>query len=193
MDTKIYFIAISLTLATALQACVPLVVGAAATGVSVVHDRRTAGAVLDDQSIEIKARSALNADKEIYDQTHNNVTSYNGIVLITGEAPSEGLRNRIADVVRPLDKVRTVHNEMVIAAPSSLSARSSDTLLTGKVKSRLIGTKDIDSTRIKVVTEGGAVFLMGVVTHGEADTATEIARTTDGVQRVVKVFEYVEG
>jgi osmotically-inducible protein OsmY len=181
-------------LAAALQGCAPLVVGgAAATGVAVTHDRRTAGSVIDDQSIELKARSLLGSDAAIAEQAQYSVTSYNGVVLVTGEAPNEDLRNRITDSVRGIDKAKIVHNEMIIAAPSSLSARSSDTLLTGKVKTRLLSTENIDASRIKVVSEGGVVYLMGIVTRGEADVATEVARTTAGVQRVVKVFEYIEG
>ena len=110
---------------------------------------------------------------------------------MTGEAPTADLRERATDIVRNLDKVRTVHNEVVIAAPSSLMARSSDTLLTGKVKARLLGTRGFDSTRVKVVSSGGVVYLMGLVTRDEDEIATEMTRTTDGVQRVVKIFEYV--
>jgi len=177
--------------AGSLTGCVPLMVAGAATGVAMVHDQRTAGAVIDDQGIEIKAAASLRADAQLRDEAHLNVTSYNGIVLVTGEAPTADLRERVTDIVRNIDKVRTVHNEVIVAAPSSLMARSSDTLLTGKVKARLLGTKGFDSTRVKVVSSGGVVYLMGLVTRDEDEIATEMARTTDGVQRVVKIFEYV--
>src|SRR3990172_6517970 len=164
----------------------------AATGVAVVHDQRSTGAIIDDQSIEIKATGSLTSDRQIFKETHINVTSYNGMVLVTGEAPTEELRNRVIDIVRKIDRVKRVYNEVKIAAPSSLVARSSDSLITGKVKGRLLGTKGFDSTRVKVVTEAGVVYLLGLVTRAEADIATEAARQTDGVQRVVKIFEYVD-
>lgn len=180
-----------LIVAALLQGCVALVATGAATGVAVAHDQRSAGAIVDDQAIEIKAATALKSDRDIYNKAHINVTSYNGIVLMTGEAPSEALRKRAADLVRGVGEVRRLHNEVAIAAPSSLMARSSDTVITGKVKAKLIGTRGFDSTRVKVVTERGVVYLMGLVTRAEADIATDAARQTDGVQRVVKIFEYV--
>lgn len=192
MYPRALFIALALSSTVLLQGCVAMVAGGAATGVAVAHDQRSAGAIVDDQGIEIKALSTLKSDREIYKQAHVSVTSYNGIVLVTGEAPSEALRKRIGELVSKVDKVRRVHNEVTLAAPSSMVARSNDTYLTSKVKARMIGTKGFDSTRVKVVTEGGVVYLMGLVTRKEADIATDIARQTDGVQRVVKIFEYVD-
>lgn len=173
--------------------CAPVVVGgAAATGAAVVHDRRSAGTVLDDQTIEFQALGDLHADKELYKQAHINVTSYNRVALLTGEAPTEELKNRAAEIVRGIEKVRRVHNEITLAAPSSFTSRSADTLLTGRVKAAMVGIKGFDPTRVKVVTENGVVHLLGLVTRAEAETATEAARTTSGVQRVVRIFEYVE-
>jgi osmotically-inducible protein OsmY len=192
MYSRALFIALALSSTVLLQGCVAMVAGGAATGVAVAHDHRSAGAIVDDQGIEIKAYSTLKSDREIYKQAHVSVTSYNGIVLVTGEAPTEALRKRIGELVSKVDKVRRVHNEVALAAPSSMVARSNDTYLTSKVKTRMIGTKGFDSTRVKVVTEGGVVYLMGLVTRKEADIATDIARQTDGVQRVVKIFEYVD-
>lgn len=175
-----------------LQGCVPaLVIGGAATTAAVVHDRRTAGSIVDDQGIEFKALAALRSDEDLYRQAHINVTSYNSIVLLTGEAPTEALRNRALELVRPIDRVRSVHNEIRIAAPSSLTSRASDTLLTGKVKASLVGAENIDATRVKVVTEAGVVYLMGLVTRTEADAASDIASRVSGVQRVIKIFEYI--
>jgi osmotically-inducible protein OsmY len=172
--------------------CAPLVVGTAAvTGAAVAHDRRSAGTVLDDQTIEFQALGNLHADKELYRQAHVNVTSYNRVALLTGEAPTEELKKRAAEIVRGIEKVRRVHNEIAIAAPSSFTSRSADTLLTGRVKAAMVGIKGFDPTRVKVVTENGVVYLMGLVTRAEAETATEAARTTSGVQRVVRIFEYV--
>ncbi len=177
-----------------LPACAPVIVGGAATGVAVVHDRRTAGTVLEDQNIEWKASSALREDAEIREQAHINVTSFNNVVLLSGETPSEAMRQRAGDIVRSVAKVKRVHNELTVAAPSAIMSRSSDTLITAKVKTRMISIKDMegfDFTRVKIVTENGTVFMMGLLSRQEADAATEAARQVSGVQRVVKLFEYL--
>jgi osmotically-inducible protein OsmY len=177
-----------------LNACAPLVVGGAATTVSLAHDRRTAGTVIEDQSIELRIRSALNKDPELAKQAHINITSYNGIVLLSGEAPTSAMRERAGEIARHARKVRRVHNEIQIAAPSSMMTRSSDAWITTKVKTSLLSVKlpGFDPTRIKVVTENGTVFLLGLVTRAEADAATEQARKNKGVQRIVKLFEYLD-
>jgi osmotically-inducible protein OsmY len=175
--------------------CAPAVVATgAAAGAYVVHNRRSAGAVVDDQGIELKALDRISNDTSLAasGQSHINVTSYNGIALMTGEAASAELQQRAVRLVRGIDGVREVHNELVVAAPSSFGERSNDTLLTTKVKSRMVAEKGFDSTRVKVVTERGVVYLMGIVTEREAYVATELARTTSGVRKVVKVFEYLE-
>ncbi|MEO6697654.1 MAG: division/outer membrane stress-associated lipid-binding lipoprotein [Gammaproteobacteria bacterium] len=192
MNTKFSLFVILAVVVSLLQGCVAAVVGGAATGVAVAHDRRSAGTIMDDESIEVKAMATLNGDKQIRDQTHLNVTSYNNVVLMTGEAPSQQLIQRAYQIVSGLDKVKKVHNEVIVAAPSSFGSRSNDTLLTGKVKSLMIAEKGFDSSRVKVVTERGSVYLLGLVNKNEANIATEIARRTEGVQRVVKLFEYVE-
>lgn len=190
MNSK-FALLVAMTLTAALvQGCAAVVVGGAATGVAVAHDRRTAGTIVDDETIEVKALGALNADKEIRDQTHLNVTSYNSVVLMTGETPTQQLGQRAYQIVSGLDKVKKVHNETVVAPPSSLGSRSNDALLTGKVKARMIATKGFDSTLVKVVSERGVVYLLGLVSQGEGSLAGEIARQTEGVQKVVKLFEY---
>ncbi len=178
--------------AALLGGCIAAFGAGAATGAAMAHDRRTAGTFVDDNLIELKAVGALQEDKELWNYSHLNVTSYNNIVLLTGESPSEALRQRAAQTVANLQKVRKVHNEVVVAAPSSLVSRSGDTLITGKVKTALLNNKEIDATRVKVVTENGVVYLMGLVTQAEADTATEVARRVGGVQRVVRIFEYID-
>ncbi len=178
-----------------LSGCAPLVVGGAATGAAVAHDRRTTGTFIEDQSIELKAASALRNDPSINDQAHINITSFNLSVLLTGETPSEAMRARAETVVANVDRVRRVFNELQVAAPSSMMARSSDTVITAKVKTSLFGADGLsgmDATRIKVVTESGTVYLMGLVSRMEADAATERTRQVGGVQRVVKLFEYLD-
>ncbi|VAW80574.1 21 kDa hemolysin precursor [hydrothermal vent metagenome] len=183
-----------LTSLSLLSACAPLIFGGAATGASVAHDRRTAGSFVEDQSIELRVFSALNKDAEIKKQAHINTTSFNGIVLLSGEAPTAAMRERAGDIARSAEKVRRVHNELQIAAPSSMMTRSSDSWITTKVKTSLFSTKmeGFDPTRVKVVTENGTVFLLGLITHAEADAATEQARQNSGVQRIVKLFEYLD-
>jgi len=173
-----------------LQGCATAIITGAATGVSLVHDRRTTGAVIDDQGVEFKAALAIFNNKDIYEQSHINVTSYNGIILITGETLTEQLKQQVYDLVRVIPKVRTIHNQLVIAAPSSLPSRSSDAWITSKVKAKITSDRQIDPFYIKVVTEHGIVYLMGIVNQSESDRAVSITSNSAGVQRVVKIFEY---
>jgi len=193
---KIFAALLTATLAiTSLYGCAPVVVGGAATTGAALHSRRTVGTFVDDEGIELKARLAVLENKELNSQIHINIISYNGVVLMVGQAPTEALRQQAQDIVTGTEKVRLVHNEMSIAAPNSLMTRSSDTVITGKVKAALLGIKDVegfDPTRVKVVTEDGVVFLMGLVYRREADAVAEQARTVGGVEKIVKLFEYLD-
>jgi osmotically-inducible protein OsmY len=175
-----------------LNSCAALVVGGVATGANVAHDKRTTGTFIEDEAIELKSLKAIFEDKELSKQTHLNITSFNTIVLVSGEAPTEELRERTIQIVRNIPKVSHVHNEISIAGPSSLMSRSGDTFITTKVKTKLIVEKNLDGTHVKVVTENGVVYLMGLLNREDADKATEIARQTGGVQKVVKLFQYSE-
>lgn len=177
-----------------LSGCAPaVVVGGAAATASVAHDRRTTGAVVEDQAIELRIKSAL-SDAGINKQAHINVTSYNAVVLLSGEAPGEALRSRAGELARDAEKVRRVHNEVQIAAPSSWMTRSSDAWLTTKVKAALLRIKmaNFDATRVKVVSENGTVYLMGLLTRAEAAAVTDQTQQLAGVQRIVKLFEYLD-
>jgi len=179
-----------------LTGCAAAVIGAGAaagTTATVAHDRRTTGTFIEDQVIELKAVKSFFLDKEINDSSHINVTSINTVVLITGETPGEDIRNRIVNIVRDIPKVTHVYDELTIAAPSSWTSRSSDTLITAKVKIRLLTLKDFDGgIRVKVVTEKGVVYLMGLLTRDESDIATGEAQQSGGVQKVVKLFQYID-
>lgn len=175
-----------------LQGCATAVVTGAATGASVAYDRRTTGTVIDDQGIEFKASYALFNNKEIYDQSHINVTSYNGVVLLTGETPSESLKQKVTAEIKKITKVRRIHNELAIAAPSAIPSRSSDTWITSKIKAKLTTDEQADPFHVKVVTERGVVYLMGLLSRAEADHAVSIVKNSAGVQRVVKIFEYTD-
>lgn len=179
-----------------ISGCAPLVIGAAAVGgATVVHDRRTAGTMVDDQAIETKTVAALYREPDLMKQSHINVTSYNNIVLLSGETPTEAFRTRAEEITKGIEHVRRVYNELTIAAPSSYMNRSSDSWLTTQVKAHFVAVRDIkgfDPTRVKVVSENGTVYLMGLVSRREADAAAESARQVGGVQRVVKLFEYTD-
>jgi osmotically-inducible protein OsmY len=172
-----------------LNGCVPLIVGGVAATAAVATDRRTTGAQLDDEFIEDKTVVSV---LERYGQSvHVNVTSYNGIVLLTGEVPNESAKEGIADIVRGWPKTRNVQNDLVVGPLTDLSSRSNDTFITSKVKSRFVEANRFQINHVKVVTERGVVYLMGIVRRDEGDAAADIARTTRGVQRVVKVFDYI--
>ena len=177
-------------IATQLTACFPVVVGGAAAGGLMAADRRTAGAYVDDEAIEIKAER--NIDDELGDKIHVNVTSYNRNVLITGEAIDEATKAKAESIAKSVANVRDVTNELVISAASSRMERNNDAYITTKVKARMLTEHRFPVNYVKVVTEASVVYLMGIVTHKEADDAVEIARGTDGVQKVVKVFEYLD-
>jgi osmotically-inducible protein OsmY len=176
--------------------CVPLIVGGVATGVLVADDRRTSGTVVDDQSIEL--RLANDISTQFGKVSNTNLTSYNRVVLITGEATTEQVRAGIEKLVRAYPNVRHVQNEMQVAGPSTLTARSNDSFITGRVKARIVDNqargKDprVQANHVKVITEASVVYLMGLVTAAEADQAADIARTTSGVTRVVRVFELIK-
>ena len=175
-----------------LSGCIPLMVaGGVAAGAAVATDRRTTGSQVDDELIEDKL--SFNVRERFKGDFHVNVTSYNGIVLLTGEVPAEAARADIAELARSTSKVRSVQNELVIGPVTDLGSRSNDTLITSKVKTRFVEANKFQINHVKVVTERGVVFLMGVVRRGEGEAAAELASTTSGVQRVVKVFEYFAG
>ncbi len=175
-----------------LQGCATAVVTGAATGATLAVERRTTGTVIDDQAIELKAAKAIFQDKEFNDQTHINVTSYNGIALLTGEALTEDLKQQATHMVQAIPKVRRVHNELSVAAPSGITSRSSDTWITSKVLAKLAADDSINHFHVKVVTENSVVYLMGLLTPAEAERVVDVVRTSAGVQRVVKIFEYTE-
>ena len=178
------------TLAGALSACAPLVLGGAMVGsVLMATDRRSSGAQVEDQAIELKA---INRVREVVgDRAHVSITSYNRMVLLTGEVPNEADKAAVEQAVARIENVRSTVNDLVIAGNSSLTSRSNDTILTSKVKASFVDARDMLSNAFKVVTERGTVYLMGRVTEREATRAADLARSVSGVQKVVRVFEIV--
>jgi osmotically-inducible protein OsmY len=173
--------------AATLGGCAALVAGGAVGTAMVVADRRSSGTVVEDQSIELKAGTRIK--EAVGDRGHVNVTSFNRTVLLTGEVASEADRTAIEQAVSRIENVRSTVNELAVMAASSFSARSNDSVLTSKVKASYFDAKDLQVNSIKVVTERGAVYLMGRVTEREAARATDLARGVSGVQKVVRVFD----
>ena len=172
-----------------LSSCVPVVVAGAAGGAALVAtDRRTTGTQVDDEGVELKLGQQITA--QYGDRVHVNATSYNGVVLLTGEVPDQGVWAGIGNLVKNTEKVRVVQNELVVAPLTTIGNRTNDTYLTSKVKTRFIEANKFPPNAVKVVTERGVVYLLGIVTRPEGDSAGETAATTEGVLKVVKVFEY---
>ena len=178
---------ISLTLL--LQACAAAVVAGGASAVTSASDRRTLGSQIDDSSIVVKAERALDANKMLKEKAHINVNSYNGILLLTGQAPTQDLVDTASQLVQGIQGIRDVQNQIRIGNPISFTTRSRDSWITTRVKGLLVADKEVSALNIKVITESGEVFLMGLVSSSEADKAVEIARHVNGVSRVVKAFE----
>ncbi len=173
-----------------LPACVPLLIGGAVVGGTLVAtDRRTSGAQLEDEGIEL--RSANRIREALVERAHVNTNSYNRQVLLTGEVPSEQDKVLAEQAVSRVENVQKIVNELAVMGNSSLIQRSSDSLVTGRVKASLVDAKDLYANSFKIVTERGVTHMMGRVTQREADRATEIARQTTGVQKVVRIFEII--
>ncbi|MEO8280110.1 MAG: BON domain-containing protein [Ideonella sp.] len=174
---------------SALSGCALLVGGAMVGGTLLYTDRRTSGAQLEDESIELKGVSRVS--ETFGDRAHVNITSYNRVVLLTGEVPTDADKALVAQTVQRIDNVRTIVNELAVLPLSSFGSRSADTLMSGKVKTFLVDAKDLMATSIKVVTERRVVYLMGIVTEREAVRAADVASQVSGVQKVVRVFDIV--
>lgn len=172
-----------------LQGCFPLAATGIGAAVLLVDDRRSTGVYVEDENIEWKARGRI---VERFKDVHVNVTSFNLTVLLTGEVPTEQAKQEVGDAIRGIASVKNVVNELVVGGSSTYTSRANDGLITTNAKTRFINNGKFSINQVKVVTEAGTAFLMGIVTREEGDAATELARTTSGVSRVVKVFEISE-
>lgn len=180
---------VALALASQISACVPVVVSGAAAGGAMAADRRTSGVYVEDENIELKSLKRIN--DTLGEAAHVNITSYKGNVLITGEVPDANAKSKAGTIVTATESVRSVTNELTIGPKTSIGSRTNDAYLTSKVKAKFVSENRFQANFVKVVTENGVVYLMGYVTQKEADDASEIARNTGGVDKVVKVFEYM--
>lgn len=181
-----------LTGALLLQGCAAVVVGGAAGTAKATGDRRTLGAQWDDQTIELKAANLLADNKSLSASSKISVYSNNGRVLLVGQTPSDAYKQEAGKIVGRIEGVRHVYNELRLGKPVGIGVRSNDTWITSKVRADMLGTKNFDSTKVKVVTENSEVFLIGLVTRQEGDQAVEIARHVSGVKQVIKAFEFAQ-
>jgi len=172
-----------------LSGCFPLLLGGAVTTVMVASDRRTSGTVLEDNGIQLKASNRIS--DSLGERGHVNVTAYSRQVLLTGEVPSEQDKQLVEKIAANVDNVRSVLNELAVMGNSTLGQRSSDALVTSRVKANLVDAKDLYANAFKVTTERGTVYLMGRVTKREADRATEVVTATSGVQKLVRILEFI--
>ena len=189
MTRKFLGLAILVAAIPMLQACFPLAVTGMGAAALMASDRRTPGIYIEDEDIELKVLGKL---RRGFEGSHVNATSFNRHVLLTGEVPSEDMKKRVEDAVRGIVNVKEVTDELQVAGVSSLASRGNDALITSNVKARMVTNKQFSANHVKVVTEAGVTYLMGLVTPAEGEAAAEVARTTSGVSRVVKVFEYIQ-
>ena len=182
----------SLCLLLFLSGCGHMLASMEANKIEEDEGERTWGRMLEDDSVETKARVNIHAADDAFDDAHLNIVCFNGYVLLAGQVPSDALKSKATDVVREIRGVRRIYNELEVAAPSSGMTRSSDTWITAKLKSFMLANPEIEGQRIKVVTENGVVYLMGLVTREEAGRIAEEASDTGGVQKVVKLFELID-
>lgn len=178
-----------LLMSALLSGCPAIMVTGAGAGVMAAEDRRTLGTITEDQSIEFKTRDRVSAKHK--DRLNLSVTSYNRMVLLTGEVPNEDVKRDIERIARSMENVRSVTNELTIGIPTTLSNRANDTYITSKVKARFVDGQRFNPLHVKVVTEDGVVYLLGLVRQQEAKDAVDLARRTEGVKKVVTVFEYL--
>lgn len=190
LRSTVLALALAATAAPILQGCFPLVATGVGAGAMMAADRRTSGAYVEDEGIEWKAEAAIK--QKLGDLVHVNVTSYNRHVLLTGEVPNEGVKAQLPGILAGVPNIAGITNDAQVAGHSSLTSRSNDTLITSKIKALMIDSADVQANLIKVVTEAGTVYLLGLVTREEAEAATQVARTTSGVKKVVRVFDYID-
>jgi len=188
MTRKLLAAAALAALLPILQGCVAAAVGGVGAAVVMIDDRRTTGTYVEDENIEWKAIAKMS---DSFPAVHVSATSFNLRVLLTGQVPTEEAKAQVEAAVKAIPSVREVTNELTVGGNSSLSSRGSDSLTTTNVKARLVGNGKVSPNHVKVVTESGTVYLMGLVTVAEGDAAVDVTRSTAGVQRVVKAFEYI--
>jgi osmotically-inducible protein OsmY len=175
-----------------VQACAPVIVAGGATAAVAASDRRSVGTQLDDENIELTARRKLNDDNRLGDDVHIGITCFNGTMLLTGEATTAEQRDIVVSLVSTLQGVKRVVNEISVTEPTAFASRTHDSWITGKVKTKLLGTENLPARHVKVVTENSVVYLMGLVSQQEGELAAKTTQEVAGVTRIVKLFEYLD-
>ncbi|MFA6061598.1 MAG: BON domain-containing protein [Gallionella sp.] len=179
-----------LLISASLQGCFPVIAAGAGAGALMAQDRRTSGAYIEDEAIEDKAVNRITTQYK--NTVHVNVTSYNRNVLLSGEVPDQATKAQVERIVANIQNVGKIYNELTVGISSSLASRSNDSLVTSNVKMRFLNDKRFSATNVKVITENGIVYLLGIVNRREAEAASEVASASKGVSRVIQLFEYVE-
>lgn len=192
MRARLPLLAIFLGATALAQGCAPVIVAGGATAAVAATDRRSVGTQLDDENIELTALRKITDDNRLGDDVHVNITCFNGVMLLSGEATTAEQRDIVLSLVGNFQGVKRVVNEIVIAEPTAFATRTNDSWITGRVKTKLLADENIPGRRVKVITENGTVYLMGLVTQKEGELAAEAARTIGGIKRVVKLFEYTD-
>lgn len=192
MCNRITLMTLTLCGSLLLNGCAEVINATTKNPIEMKANERTMGAKLNDNEIETAAKVNIKKADPQLESAHVNIDSFNGIVLLTGQVPNEELRNLVADTVYKLSPVREIHNELEISDPTNFAARAKDTWISTKIKAQLVADSETESRRIHFVTENQVVFLMGLVTHAEADRIVNMVRHTADVQKVVKVFEYID-
>lgn len=185
---------VSVGIVCSLSACVPvaLVAASATAGGAMVYDKRSMTTMAEDRDIVSTALKQMNDNPQLREQTHIDVSAFNGLMLLAGQAPTEDLRNQAYQIASNTPRVKRVYNEITIAPPTSTTTRTQDSWITTKVKSKMLAEKGLHSSQIKVITENNVIYLMGIVTHKQADLAALVASQVSGVAKVVRIFEYEE-
>ena len=189
---RVLAITLGFTSLLTLPGCATVLFAGTASGVMMANDKRSAGTIVDDNTIELKLGNKIAADKALAEKVHVNATCYNKTLLITGEVPSEEIRDQIVALAGSIDGVKQLYNSLDISIPTEYKSRNFDTWVTTKAKSKMVSRKELEAIHVKVTTENAVVYLMGLVNHAEADAAAQTASEIEGVKRVVKVFEYLD-
>ncbi|HEU5338063.1 MAG TPA: BON domain-containing protein [Sulfuricaulis sp.] len=192
MRARLPFLAIFLGATALAQGCVPVIVAGGATAAVAATDRRSVGTQLDDENIELTALRRITDDNRLGDDVHVNITCFNGVMLLSGEATTAEQRDIVLSLVGNFQGVKRVFNEIVIAEPTAFATRTNDSWITGRVKTKLLADENIPGRRVKVITENGTVYLMGLVTQKEGELAATAAQQVTGVKKIGKLFEYLD-
>jgi len=176
-----------------LPGCLPVVLvgGVAAAGGAIIYDHRSPKGIVEDRDVTFQTQNRLSSDKELHAQAHISIATFNHIALLVGQAPDKELRNRAESIAKSNSNIKMLYNEVTIEQPISNSARANDSWITTKVKTTLLTSPNLNSASLKIITENGVVYLMGLTTHTQAQIATDKTRTVAGVQKIVKLFEYI--